>query len=124
MSLLCYRSTPIDHVIPSPEAVQQSSHKRHKQNARKEGIQESLLHRQLLQKKQHDHANDLSNFNTGQLTRLQEQDTRKWTPAIVRQACTEPRSYIIEIPTGQVLRRNRRHLKEDVSNSNKTDVSP
>ena len=80
--------------------------------------------RQLLQKKQHDqHAKDLSNLNTGQLVRVQDHGTRKWTPAIVRQACTEPRSYIIKPPKGQVLHRNCRHLKEDVSNSNKTLTS-
>ena len=68
-------------------------------------------------------ATDIFNLNTGQLVRVQDHDTRKWTPAIVRQACTEPRSYIIEIPTGQVLCRNCRHFKEDVSNSNKTPTS-
>ena len=68
-------------------------------------------------------ATDIFNLNTRQLVRVQDHDTRKWTPAIVRQACAEPRSYIIETPTGQVLRRNRWHLKEDVSNSNKTLTS-
>ena len=55
--------------------------------------------------------------------RVQDHDTKKWTPAIVRQACTEPGSYIIETPTGQVLCRNRSHLKEVVGNSNKTLTS-
>ena len=62
-------------------------------------------------------------YPTGQLVRVQDKDMRKWTPAIVRQARAEPRSYIIETPTGQVLHRNCRHHKEDVSNSNKTLVS-
>ena len=68
-------------------------------------------------------ATDIFNLNIRQLVRVQDDDTRKWTPTIVRQACTEPRSYIIETPTGQVLHRNRRHLKENVSNSNKTLTS-
>ena len=85
---------------------------------------ERLLHRQLLQKKQHDqYAKDLSNLNSWQLVRVQDHDTRKWTLAIIRQACTEPRPCITETPTGQVLRRNRRNLKGDVSNSNKTLTS-
>ena len=128
MSLLCLRSTPMDHVIPSPgellfnwKLVSNLPKKCTNKNAWKEEIQECLLYRLLLQKKQHDqHAKDLSNLNTGQLVRVRDHDTRKWTPAIVRQACTEPWSYIIETPTGQVLCRNCRHLKEDVSNSNKT----
>ena len=131
MSLLCLRLTPIGYVIPSPgellfnrKLVRNLPTKCTNKNAPKEEIQERLLHRQLLQKKQHDqHAKDLFNVNTGQLVRVQDHDTRKWTPAIVRQACTEPRSYIIETPTRQFLRRNRRHLKEDVSNSNKTLTS-
>ena len=67
-------------------------------------------------------ATDIFKLNTSLLVRVQDHDTRKWTPAIVRQACAEPRSNIIETLTGQVLRRNRRHLKEDVSKD--TDVSP
>ena len=131
MSLLCLRSTPMDHVIPSPgellfnrKLISNLPTKCTNKNVQKEEIQERLLHRQLWQKKQHDqHAKDLSNLNTGQLMRVQDHDTGKWTPAIVRQGCTEPRSYIFETPTGQVLRRSRRHLKEDVSNSNKTLTS-
>ena len=131
MNLLCLRSTSMDHVIPSPEEllfnrklVSNFPTKCTIKNGRKEEIQERLLHRQLLQKKQHDqHAKDLSKFNTGQLVRVQDHDTRKWTPAITWQACTEPRSYTIATPTGQVLRRNRRHLKEDVTNSNRTLTS-
>ena len=118
MCLLCLRSTPKDHVIPSPrellfnrKLVSNLPTKYTDKNARKEEVQEHLLHRQLLQKKQHDqHTKDLSNLNTGQLVRVPDHDTRNWTPAIARQACTELRSYIIETLTGQVLRRNRRHL--------------
>lgn len=124
MSLLCLQLTPMDRVIPSPEEllfnrklVSNLPIKCTNNNARKEEIQYHLLDRQWLQGKQHDqHAKDLSKLSTGQLVRVQEQDTRKWTPAVVMQVCTEPQSYIIETPTGQVLRRNRRHLEEDVSN--------
>ena len=96
MSLLCLQSTPMDHVIPSSgellfnqKLVSNLPTKCTNKNARKEEIQEHLLHRQLLQKKQHNqHAKDLSNLNTGQLLRIQDNDTSKWTPAIVRQAWT------------------------------------
>ena len=129
MSLLCLRSTPMDHVIPSPgelpfnwKLVSYLPTKFTNKNARKEEIQEHLLHRQLLQEKttrptckgsiqpQHRATGESTGQGSG-------------PPAIVRQACTEPRPYIIETPTGQVLRRNRSHLKEDVSNSNKTLTS-
>ncbi|CAE1241146.1 unnamed protein product [Acanthosepion pharaonis] len=114
-SLLCLRLIPMDHVIPSPgellfnrKLVSNLPTKCTNNNARKEEIQDRLLDRQWLQGK---HAKDLSKLSTGQ-----EQNTRKWTPAVVKHIYTEPRSYIIETPTGLVLHRNRRHFKEDVSN--------
>ena len=64
-------------------------------NDRKEEIWDHLLQRQLMQKKQHDkHAKDLPRLSTGQLVQVQDQDTRNWTLAIVRQAYSEPRSNI------------------------------
>ena len=96
MSLLCLRSTPRDHVIPSPgellfnrKLVSNLSTKCTNHNFRKEEIQDWLLQRQLLLKRQHDeHAKDLPNLCAGQRVRVQDQDTRRWTPAVVRQACT------------------------------------
>ena len=128
MSLLCLQLTPMDHVIPSPgellfnrKLVSNLPTKCTNSNARKAKIQDHWLHRQLLQKKQHDqHAKDLLDLNTEQLVCVEDHDTRKWTPAVVRQACTKPCSYIIETPTRQVLHRNHRHFKEDINNFNNT----
>ena len=124
MTLLCLRSTPIDHIIPSPgELVSNLPTKCTNQNFRKGEIQDRLLQRQLTQKKQYDeHAKDLPNLIAGQRVRVQDQDTRRWSPAIIRQACAELRSYIIETPTGQVLCRNRRYLKEDAYTPNTTQA--
>ena len=81
MCLLCVQSTPMDHVIPSlgellfnRKLVSNLPTKCTNKNARKEEIQEHLLHQQLLQKK---HAKDLSNLNAGQLLRVQDHDMRK-----------------------------------------------
>ena len=130
MSLLCLQSTPIDHVIPSREELQfnwklvsNPPTKCTNQNFRKEEIQDCLLQRQLLQKRQHDeHDKDLPNLSTRQRVQVQDQDMRRWTPAVVRQACTELHSYIVETPSGQVLRRNRRYLKEVAYTSNTTQA--
>ena len=130
MSLLCLRSILIDHVIPSPgkllfnrKLVSNLPTKCTNQNFRKEEIQNRLLQRQLLQKRQHDeHAKDLPNLSAGQRVRVQDQDTRRWTLAVVRQSCAELCSYIVETPSGQVLHRNRRHLKEDAYTSNTTQA--
>ena len=36
---------------------------------------------------------------------------KHWKPAMVDDICSEPQSYIITTPDGQVLRRNRKHLR-------------
>ena len=61
------------------------------------------------------HAKDLPDIQIGQHVRMHDKDTNRWSPAVVTQMCTEPRSYIIKTPSGQVLRRNRKHLREDPS---------
>ena len=127
LSLLCLRSTPIDHAIPSPgellynrKLISNLPTKCINNNTRREEIRDRLLQRQLIQKVQNDqHAKDLPALSTGQQARVQDPNTRNWTPAVITQACTEPRSYLIKTPTGQVLRRNRRHLREDESRANK-----
>ena len=112
MSLLFLRSTG------------QSLHKMQQQQCPKRGNAASSTHRQLLQERQHDqNENDLSDLSSGQLVLVQYHDMRKSTPAVVRQARTEPGSYIVETPTGKVLRRNRRHLMKYINKSNKTLTS-
>ena len=124
MTLLCLRSTPIDHIIPSPgellfnrKLVSNLPTKCTNQNFRKGEIQDRQLQRQLIQKRQYDeHAKDLPNLIAGQRVQVQNQVTRR----VQRLSDKPARSYIIETPTGQVLCRNRRHLKEDAYTPNTT----
>ena len=48
----------------------------------------------------------------GQRVSVQNQESGHWNTAVVKEKCTEPRSYIIETPNGRQLRRNRNHLRD------------
>lgn len=120
MAMLCLRTTPLDHGIPSPGEllynrkmqanlpirVRNTAHQR-------DDIHQRLLHRQDSQKHHFDqHAHDLPPLSVGQQVRIQDQSTHHWVPASVKEVCTEPRSYVVATPSGSTLRRNRRHIAE------------
>ena len=127
MVLLCLRTTPIDHTIPSPgemlfnrKMVSNIPVKCTNHSAKKAEISARLYKRQAEQKAYYDqHAKDLPDIQIGQHVRMYDKDTNRWSPAVVTQTCTEPRSYIIKTPSGQVLRRNRKHLRGDPSTANR-----
>ena len=123
MVLLCLRSTPIDHVIPSPsellynwKLVGNLPIKCPNNASQKEKIATRLYQRQSCQKSQHDwHIQDLPNILEGQHVWVYDPDSSKWSPAVVTQRCVELRSYIVQTSSGKSLRRNRKHLREDKS---------
>lgn len=72
--------------------------------------------RDKLDKKRYDqHTKDLPNLRIGQHIRVLNKEAIIWTTAAVTQACTEPRSYIVQTLSGQIFRRNGQHLREDSS---------
>ena len=120
LALLCLGTTPVDNVIPSPAELLHGRKLRsnlpikiHNTVPQKEEIHQRLVTRQASQKDNHDkhgvHA--LPPLAVGQHVSVQDQQSGKWTPAIIKDTCTEPRSYMVETPTGHTLRRNRRHLR-------------
>ena len=121
--VLLLRSTPIDHVIPSPRELLYNRKlvgnlpvKCPNNTSQKEKIATRLYRRQSYQKSQHDrHIRELPNILEGQRVRVYDPDSSKWSPAVVAPRCVEPRSYIVQTSSGKSLRRNRKHLKEDKS---------
>ena len=109
MVLLCLRSTPIDHVIPSPgellynrKLVGNLSVKCPNNASQKEKIATRLYQRQSYQKSQHDrHTRDLPNILEGQRVRVYDPDSIKRSPAVVTQRCVEPRAYIVQTSSGK-----------------------
>ena len=43
--------------------------------------------------------------------------TGSWLPAKIVDKAREPNSYIVQTPTGQILRRNREHIREVPQNT-------
>ena len=68
--------------------------------------------RQDIQKSYHDrNVKELNPLVPGQHVNIQDQDTRKWSPATVIATRPEPRSYEVQSQSGGIFRRNRRHLR-------------
>ena len=120
MALLCLRTTPVDGIIPSPAELLNGRKMRSKlpvkiahDRPNKDEIHDRLAHRQNQQKKYHDQGTrELSPLLRGQRVSVEDQITGKWAPAIIKDICPEPRSYLIETPNGNTYRRNRRHLRD------------
>lgn len=74
------------------------------------------------QKKYYDHSTlPLSELYTGENVRISTE--RGWEPAKVVQKTTSPQSYIVETPTGQTCRRNRRHLMKSLESNDTANQS-
>ena len=120
MAMLCLRTTPIDHSLPSPSELLYARKLkanlpvkiRNPLNSRDE-IQSRLQERQDVQKSCHDrHAHDLPPRMIGQPIRIQDHTSGLWNQAIANASCYEPRSYMVEAQNGHILRRNRRQIQE------------
>lgn len=118
LTLLCLRTTPVSPKIPSPSELitgrkpRGNLPTRHTGNPTDDLIRERLQHRQDNQKSYHDtKAKDLPQLTPGQHVRFQDQPSSKWKEAVVKEKCQEPRSYLIETPTGRIMRRNRVNIR-------------
>ena len=130
LSLLSFRSTPVDHDLPSPAELLFNRKIRStlptrtpNKNPQRDHIAERLQHRQTTQN------NYFDNKSTSRTPLIPEQHIyvqqqtgkKRWEPAQVQALRDEPRSYEILTSSGQTLRRNRRHLKES---STEVNVDP
>lgn len=53
----------------------------------------------------------LQPLHPGQHVTVWNKDKKTWHPAIVHEKCPEPRSYIVQTPNGNKIRRSRIHLR-------------
>ena len=127
MALLCLRSTPIDSKTPSPAELLYGRKIRSNLPA-KADCKLSMLedHESLLKKSNliteyynKDASSELSELSPGMKVLVQRSNEQVWVPGTVKQKCTEPRSYVVEMPNGSEIRRNRRYLKELSPNASK-----
>ena len=119
-ALLILRSTPIDSHLPSP--VEMLNARKYKSNLpiviRNENWSRDDINRRLADRQEirvnHDRRANrpLAPLIPEQDVRIRDHRTETWQPAKVVTTCEEPRSYQVMTPNGNVLRRNRRHLRE------------
>ena len=120
-ALLALRSTPIDSHLPSPAEMLNA--RKYKSNLpviirnehwSKDEIRRRLAERQETQRLNHDKRamQPLAPLIPGQDVRVRDTQTDTWQPAKVISTDVQPRSYNVLTPTGNVLRRNCRHLRE------------
>ena len=74
----------------------------------------ALQDRQAQQKYYHDQRSgpELPRLYTGQQVRVCETGNGSWIPATIIAKCAEPRSYVVQTPNGNQLRRNRAHIRD------------
>ena len=122
LALLHWRATPINSKIPSPAQLLLGRRvkstiisKVENSLSDKEEIRNQLIQRQQAQKMYFDrHAlkQDLPPLYRGQHVRLQHPTSGSWEPATIQSTTDDPRSYIVHQANGQVVRRNRQHIRE------------
>ena len=119
IALLCLRTTPVDHIVPSPMELLYGRKGRcnlptviRNDRPNREAISERLEMRQQKQKEAHDiRTKPLHPLIVGQPVLYQEQNGL-WAPGRVIKKCEEPRSYLVRLPNGGILKRNRHHLRD------------
>ena len=126
--MLCLRTTPINHNLPSPAELLNNCILRSNlivkvsipRFSNSDHINEELKHRQDMQKIHHDRtANDLPPLVAGQDICILDNQTGKWKPATITSRCTEPRSCILQLPDGSSKRQNRVQIRAAETSSHK-----
>ena len=118
LALLCWRTTPISQKLDSPGQLlmgrRLKSNLPLKRSDTNEMVYNELQKRQDQQKFYHDKhtQEELPPLYSGQQVRVQPPQTGTWQPATIHSKSHEPRSYILETPNGNLIRRNRIHIRE------------
>ena len=119
-AMLCLRSTPIDYHLPSPSELLYARKLKgdlpiqiRNPLTHRDEIQSRLSERQDTQKAYHDtHAHNLRPLEAGQPLRIQDHVSSRWNKASITERCEQPRAYLVESENGNILRRNRIHIRE------------
>ena len=117
LAMLCLRTTPVDHNLPSPCEILNG--RKYKSNLtavspRSNGdVNAFLQQRQDVYKSYHDRtAKELAPLSPQQTVRVLNPIRKTWDLAKVTNKASTPRSYNIVIAQGTAYRRNRRHLRD------------
>ncbi|CAL9684132.1 unnamed protein product [Knipowitschia caucasica] len=117
IALLQVRATPIDSKLPSPAELlfgrTVTTLLPSRADSGKVGHRQHLAHRAAVMKEHHDRScrRELPPLRPGQHVTVWNKERRTWHPAVVQQKCNEPRSYVVQTPNGNMIRRSRSHLR-------------
>jgi transposase InsO family protein len=114
LAMMTYRATPSDHHTPSPAELLFGRKIRttlvQKCRIKSPDIRDSMINRKEEMMKSSS-TRSLPPLAPDQHVRVQDPRTKHWTPAVIKSSSSEPRSYIVNTPTG-TLRRNRAHIRQ------------
>ncbi len=118
VALLQVRATPIDSDLPSPAELLLGrpittllpSHA----DPGKLEHRQHLEKRTTIMKTHHDRCSgrDLPPLFRGQCVRVLDKERRTWHTGTIVEKCREPKSYLVQTPNGNTIRRTRSHLRE------------
>ena len=121
MTLLVLRAAPIDSHFPSPtellygrRVVSNLPVATWNASCKICEIRARLDQREATAKERHDArgVTDLAELSRGQHVRARHPITHRWEPGRIAEKCLEPRSYSVESPSGRILQKNRRDIRE------------
>ena len=121
LAMLCLRSTPLDHSIPSPAELLNSrvyqanlpAISKPSLSLSADGDTNSKLQARLeKQQLQYDKTSKpLPAVHPGDPVRVFNPHSHKWEPGVVKCNMQTPRSHLVDMATGSVRQRNRRHIR-------------
>ena len=118
------RATPLDANMPSPAELMfgRAITKLipHRSEPGPVAQRDWLHNKQQQMKSYYDKSarkTDLAPMYVGQEVRILDKVSKTWCPGTITRKCAEPRSYMVQTPNGNELRRNRSHLREMSANA-------
>ena len=124
LAMLCLRTTPISHHLPSPAEILNS--RTYQSNLpslsqptlfpKTDGdINAKLQERQDLQKFYYvKSSKELPEIYPGDSVRVLNPLNHIWEPGVVKDKTQTPKSYVVNMPRGSTLKRYRRHIRPSV----------
>lgn len=119
LAMLEYRNTPIGEGLKSPNEIMfgrkirgilpnKINYERERENRE---LKEKLISKQLRQKDYYDRsAHNLRPLNINDKVYVRKDLNKPLVPARITKICDRPRSYEVELSSGNKIERNRRHL--------------
>ena len=121
LALLNVRATPLDGNMHSPaeliigRAITKLIPHRSEPVAQREWLHNKQQHMKSYYKSAR--KTYLAPMYVGQEVRILDKVSKTWCPGTITRKCAEPRSYMVQTPNGNELRRNRSHLREMSTNA-------